>query len=221
MEPAETPQELFAKCEENARVADRETYELELDLVAGELTFPHRLFKSVPTLDSAPSTGDSDDIEFAQTLQKAVQYQSLVQLLKEYKTREQRWLLLALWLKEEGICEPWEFLHPEIYKNLTQEKRAKLGISITDIKHYCQVEAYKPYFERLLADHRAGNHLSEVGYNEEAIKSAEKKRTAASAACEWLACINNSHPDAHAFRCAHSRVSVAIKKFQKNAGPSF
>jgi len=126
-----------------------------------------------------------------------------------------------VWLKEEGICEPWEFLPPEIYKNLTHEKRAELRISITDIQHYCQVEAYKLYFERLLADRRAGKNLEESGYKNTAIDVVRKNRSAVSAACAWLAYINHERPDAPAFRSAHSRVSVSIKKFQKNAGPNF
>ncbi len=62
---------------------------------------------------------------------QAARYRELVQLLREYPGRQQRWLVLALWLMEEGICRPIDFLPPQIYKNLTDEKRAELRVSIT------------------------------------------------------------------------------------------
>jgi hypothetical protein len=134
-----------------------------------------------------------------------------VQWLKEYPGREQRWLLLALWLKEERICEPMEFLPAQVYGNLTGEKRAALRVSITDVQHYCQVEAWKPYFERLLKDRRKKESrdperdLKRAGYTIEAINAARNKRLAIPAVCEWLAGILDI--DTGTFRNAHSRIS--------------
>jgi hypothetical protein len=190
---AETPKELYARCEANARVADRNTYERALSLLAGVLTFRDHLFAPEPPLDATPSTDDSCSVKLRRIIQQASRYRDLVQWLKEYPGREQRWLLLALWLKEERICEPMEFLPAQVYGNLTGEKRAALRVSITDVQHYCQVEAWKPYFERLLKDRRKKESrdperdLERAGYTIEAINAARNKRLAIPAVCDWLA----------------------------------
>jgi hypothetical protein len=215
-ESAETPEQLYAKCEAIARVADRETYERALSLIAGALTFPDHLFGPNPLPDSSPSAGDSDDVKLERIVHQAERYQELVQLLKEYPGQQQRWLLLAVWLKQEGICEPWEFLPAQVYDNLTNEKRAELRISVTDTQHYYRVEAWKPYFDRLLQDRRTKSatsidpdrDLERLGYVAEAVAAARKKRTAIPAVCEWLSTRLNI--DAATLRNAHSRVSRRI-----------
>ena len=209
-ESAETPKELYARCEANARVADRNTYVRALSLLAGVSTFRDHLFGPEPPLDATPSTDDSYSVKLRRIIQQASRYRDLVQWLKEYPGRQQRWLLLALWLKQEGICEPMEFLPAQVYENLTAEKRAELRVSITDLQHYCRVEAWKPYFERLLKDRRKKRmgdperDLELAGYIIEAIGAARKKRLAIPAVCDWLA---GPKIDAATLRNAHSRIS--------------
>jgi hypothetical protein len=213
-ESAETPEELFARCDAKSRVADRETYERVLSLIAGVLTFPDHLFEPEPVLDS--TAGDSDDVKLQRIIRQAARYRDLVQLLKQYPGQKQRWLLLALWLKQEGICGPMDFLPAQVYENLTHEKRAELRISITDVQHYYRVEAWKPYFDGLLQDRRTKSAMSidldrdleRSGYVADAVDAARKKRSSIPAVCEWLAprlCI-----DATTLRNAHSRVSRKI-----------
>lgn len=210
-DPSETPEQLFARCEANAQVAERSTYERALSLVAGELTFPDHLFGPEPLSKSAPPAGEGDSAKLRWIVSQASRYRDLMQWLKEYRGREQRWLLLGLWLKEEGICDPIEFLPAQFYKNLTAEKRAKFRISITDVQHYHQVEAWRPYFERLLAERRGGADLATSGYENRAILATEKSRTAAAAACAWLSELSGGRPDATTFRNAHSRMSRNIE----------
>jgi hypothetical protein len=210
-EPTETPEKLFARCEAKARVADQKIYAMALSILAGVLTFRDPLFGPEPPLDATPSTDDSYSMKLRRIIQQASRYRDLVQWMKEYPGREQRWLLLALWLKEERICEPVEFLPVQVYENLTGEKRAALRVSIKDVQHYCQVEAWTPYFERLLKDRRKTESrdperdLERAGYTIEAISAALNKRLAIPAVCEWLADI--LHKDAFTLRNAHSRIS--------------
>ena len=204
---AETPKELFAKCEANARVADRKAYERALSLLAGVLTFQDHLFGRESHLDAPPSTGDSHSVKLRRIIQQASRYRDLVRWLKEYPAREQRWLLLALWLNEEGICDPMAFLPAQVYENLTGEKRAALRVSIADVQHYCRVEAWRPYFERLLSDRLSGKDLAIAGYDEQAIVAAQKSRAAVPAACAWLAMLFGGRPDATTLRNAYSRMS--------------
>jgi hypothetical protein len=208
MAPFETPQELFAKCKRNARPLDKKSLAQLFDRVVDRLTFSGRPFKSEPNLDSALSTGASDDAEYKQIIREAWRYRALVKFLKKHSSRELRWHLLALWLQEEGICEPKEFVPPEIYKTLTRENRARLIVSIADFQHFHRIEAWKPYFERLLADRRAGKDLKQSGYDEDAIVSAQERRSAVAAVCDWLAS-KNRPPDATTLRNAHSRISRA------------
>ena len=207
----ETPQELYAKCEANARVADRKTYERAPSILAGVLTFHDDLFVPESTRDTTPFTGDSGKVRLPRIIQQASRYRDVLQLLRDYPGREQRWLLLSLWLKREGICDPIEFLPAQIYENLTAKKRAKLRISIADVQHYCRVEAWKPYFERLLKDRLQQNGrepergLQIAGYESSAIEAARNKRLAIPAVCEWLA--NILHTDSSTIRNAHCRIS--------------
>ena len=215
-----TPQQLFAKCEENARVADRKVYERMLSLLAGELTFPPRLLEADPLLDTAPSPDDSEDLKIQKIIHEheSARYRKILELLKECQGCEARWILLALWLKDEGICQPFEFLPEELYGRLTREKRKGLRISIADLQHYHSVEAWKPYFESLLADRRrhpkatgsAKAELIEAGYCEQAVQAAHDKRAAIPAVCEWLASRSDDELDAPTIRNAHSRVSLKL-----------
>lgn len=207
----ETPKELYAKCEANAQVADRKTYEQALSLLAGILTFPDQLSGQEAVHNSVPSAGGCAGENLQRISHEASRYRDLVQWLKKYPGREQRWLLLALWLKQEGISEPMEFLPAQIYQGLTAEKRAELRVSIKDVQHYCRVEAWRPYFERLLKDRRekgtrdAERDLERDGYTIEAIGAARNKRRAIPAVCDWLA--GKLNVDVGALRNAHSRVS--------------
>jgi len=206
-----TLRELFARCEANAQVADRKTYERALSLLAGALTFPDHLFAPEPPLDANPSTGDSYNAKLRQIIHQASRYRDLVQWLKQYPGQEQRWLLLAVWLKVEGICEPISFLPAEVWRKFTDEMRNSLQISIGDLQHYSQVEAWRPYFERLLKDRRRiekerrhpERDLAQAGYTIEAIGAARRKRRAIPAVCEWLA--DRLQIDAGTLRNAHSR----------------
>ena len=200
-----TPQELFRECEEKARVADKNIWEQALSLIAGELTFPKQLFEPDPLLDVAPSPDDPEELKAQKFIHSGARYWKLLGMLKDHRSRTERWILLALWLRQEGICEPWEILPEELYGWLTGKKRDELGISISDQQHYHRVEAWKPYFERLLEDRRSKKDLVKAGYHQQAIVAAQRHRAAVPAACEWLA--PSQGVDAPTLRNAHSRVS--------------
>jgi len=216
-ESAETPKELFDKCEGDSRLADRDTYDRALSVLVDTVTFPDQLFGQEPPLDSDPPVGDRNRGKLRWIIHQASRYRDLVQWLEQYSGQEQRWLLLAIWLKEEGICEPINFLPSEVWEKLTNEKRNSLQISISDLQHHSRIEAWKPYFEQLLKDRSRiekesrdpERDLELAGYTVEAINAARNKRRAIPAVCEWLA--DYLHIDAGTLRNAHSRISSKAK----------
>jgi len=131
-------------------------------------------------------------------------------VLAHYQISEKgaRLTFLAAWLKQEGICHPIDLLLAEVYKSVTSEKRQSIQISIADQQQYQRVEAWRPYFERLVA---ARNTIGEaslvnVGYEKAAIAVAQKKRAAIPVICGSLA--DRGGPDATTLKFGHESVPI-------------
>jgi hypothetical protein len=154
-------------------------------------------------------------------------YLTLVQTLKEAKNKYDLWFILGLWLKQESIREPEEFLPGDIYQRLTRRVRKRIqGISFTDMKYFELVQCWTPYFAQLLDDltrlrHRnAKIELSRLGYVLEAIEliTNKQKRSAVEVACEWLArrdiipAKSDKTDPARTLRNAYSRINAYAKK---------
>lgn len=160
-------------------------------------------------------------------------YGALLELLRAAQSKEERWELLARWLKQENICEPEDILLFSI--NHLASKRL-LGISMRDTTYASVVEVWGPYFIRLMAELKAGEltsvrkgQLVAQGYTLEAIESAAGKDSPIAAICDWLEGReifrgrNSRVINAETIRNAHSRIFgpkyYSTSVFHKFLGP--
>ena len=196
----ETPRELYSKCvESEERLNDKGVWErIKLGIVQS-LAFPP-LFESEPASGAAPAQGE--DEASLDTLTRAAflgqRHRDLVELLGKCSSNEARLLVLARWLKQEGVCQPREFLPRKIYqKSARNAFGQRKPFSATDWRYVFIVDAWKPYFERLVGDLRTiekgtkrhgREQLLSTGFEEGAVDLvlASKKRAVLPAVCEWL-----------------------------------
>jgi hypothetical protein len=131
-------------------------------------------------------------------------YLYLLLLLKASPSREDRLWILANWLSQEGVCQPKDLLGKDYAQYQRRALRGPRGrLSFTQLRLAWIVDEWKPYFEQLLRARRKGLDLRRLGFEESAIRSAIRKRSAIAAACEYIA--SGSRRDSHALANAHSR----------------
>lgn len=165
----------------------------------------------------------------------AGKYLTLTHILKKTKNRDELWFLLALWLKQEAIREPEDFLPPAIYKRLTREARQRLqGISFTDMWYFELIRCWEPYFVRLLKDRKGfrpntpivEKELCDLGYEPKSVKLIMQKRwrSAVELACAWLAdrevipLKNEGQDPVSTLRNAYSRIKAGASAKPKAVG---
>ena len=151
---------------------------------------------------------------------RAWRYKQLLHDLRTLSDRELRWVLIARWLQEEGVCGPQEFLPPEvlerILKKLIRDPR-KPRVSFRDTYYLWLVRIWIPYFERLLRD-RDGiqtrrnpqEKLIPKGYSQDTIEATLGKHSAVQCVVSWLE--QRKHIDARTLDNAYSRGQVKLRK---------
>jgi len=210
-ESAETPRELFAKCVDCERKLN--------DWGAWE-----RLKESPP--GDVPAQDISLEANLAQLKQSALRgarYRDLVELLKKCSDNEARLYVLACWLKQEGVCQPKDFLPKDVFQEFTREaRRLSEKFSPTDWRYGALVDAWLPYFKKLIGDlrrirktNRRAKDLMDAGYDQQTINLVVqmKTRSAIKAACDWLA--NRQSATAGTLRNAYVRIE---KSKRHNSG---
>ena len=118
---------------------------------------------------------------------------AIFSLLKEAPNIDERWELLARWLKQEGALEPKDILPADFIKHLVDWRFR--GFSKKDVLYASVVEIWGPYFERLMAEmgkkrpvpHVKEKHLESVGFELESITQAAQHAEIIPAICDWLA----------------------------------
>jgi len=117
--------------------------------------------------------------------------------LKSVEKVELRWLLLARWLRDEGVCEPTDLLPKKVLDHLVTQFKKKNAISATDVYYSRLIDNWLPYFERLLTDlgktpeKLPRKWLKEQGHDPSAIDcvfgvGGRKRSGVLFVACEWL-----------------------------------
>jgi len=214
------PGELEAQCEAQERELEL-TFQQKRQAVLEFLAFGTPLFDPNPGLDAAIRKEDPLELKIDKLRRRADKYESLIQLLKNAKDNEVRLVILAIWLKHEGICGPREFLPPAVYRRALQiarQARLEADVSFTDLLHSRRVRAWLPYFEQLLSEvrelksaPRARQKLEGLGYKRETIELVlgVRKRSAVSACCEWLECQGKGQ--ARTIENAYSRYRTAAQ----------
>jgi hypothetical protein len=169
-----------------------------------------------PPSDFEPPDAEGLEAHERDTLKKALlsaRCRAVFALLKSTPHIEDRWELLARWLKQEGVLEPSELILPGDTKRLAI--RRFHGLSKKDTLYASLVEIWGPYFERLAAEmgearpllHQNEKQLKEAGFEEESITHVAARREIIPAICDWLADrqILAKEADTQTIRNAHTR----------------
>jgi hypothetical protein len=181
--------------------------------------FDRPLFGPPPTIDESCAINKETDLKIREQLWEADKYRRILDLVRTKTTPEDRLFLLARWLRQEKVCEPEDILGIEVLRRLAKKTFGCLSPSA--FHHADRVKKYLPYFERRLTDfgtHKgAMSKLVRLGYDEAAVRAAERKRSAIPAACEWLADRRDlvSNVDAQTLQNAYSRVYGTRSEWQR------
>jgi hypothetical protein len=177
--------ELFEAClaeERSLRIQDLSPVKKR---IFDEIIFESPLFVTNPSSVDG-SNAPSREERILQHLDLGSRYRDLVELLRKANDKPTRWLILARWVNQEGICEPAEFLP---FSTMPLAKKCLSHISAADIHYVSLVDTWRPYFEALMRDWKAvgGNKpkLKDKGYDPQAIISIRGKSVIRSI-CEWL-----------------------------------
>jgi hypothetical protein len=175
--------------------------------------------KRIRAMDLAVLQGEfEDDLAFGPLLVEprninagphrvvADNYRHLLKMLREALTPEEKWRILAMWLRQEGICQPREFLPKKVRKKLVAETRGileakgrKLSVKPAELLYALTAGAWKPYFERMCAAYASlpkqrrgvSEALIKLGFDQQAVDAALQATggltTADKAACLFAA----------------------------------
>lgn len=202
--------ELYEQC----LAHERQWAELDLDklklMLAKQHFFGRYHLAPAPVMDESSAIDKDIDLKIRKRLWDADKYQDVLQLLRAARARDTRLLLLSWWLSQENVREPEEIIGIEALRRLA--KKTFRCLSPNDFHHADTVRAWLPYFEKLLSDfgtrRGAVSELVRLGYDQAAVEAVGRKRSAISAACNWLAVSRNSVSvvDAPTLQNAYSRV---------------
>ncbi len=229
------PPDIFAKCE--AREHQIGKFSTKEVLQAGDrlylFTFP--LFSDKPgdwSNDAYPLQFTIPQPKGAKGSNDGWRYTELLRHLKKIDETEMRWLLIARWLYDAGVCEPEEFLPEGVLQRILKRlSKRRMQISPSDLSRWQLVTIWRPYFENLLLARKKlprtnrgpRNSLLELGYSEDAIDLASGKRSAVQITTSWLELRKGMNVrkrmTARTLENAYSRVEMAFKNsesaFQK------
>jgi hypothetical protein len=202
-----SPRELFK------RLRDQENQVSEDAFKRLQTLFANQRFFSYPLFD--PPHDRSDECRESLS-DPGVKYSFLLLLLRNCRTSNRRRVILATWLRQEGVCQPEDLLGEDFSHYRQKALRGSRGsLSLADLRQAFIVNNWEPYFQRLLLAQRQGLDLRKLGFDMDAIQSAFGKRSAVAAACEYVC--SRLDLDAPVLRNAYSRVFSRVKK--RNSSP--
>jgi hypothetical protein len=126
----------------------------------------------VPTnqlLDAPPSHEDSDAIQKSKNEWVAEKYRLVLKHFKAASPQnfDQVCQILAMWLKDEGICNPEDLLPEDIFKRLTALPAQLFGkYRPAEMNYAGMVMAVVPYFELAMKTYKHLHAKKEPGINE-------------------------------------------------------
>jgi hypothetical protein len=216
---------LYQRCCAREQELRRRSQEAEKQAFVSGLTFGPLLL-SDGQLEAPLSASDSDELRAWKNQFVAEKYRELVRHLKSARSRglDQLYQVLAMWLNDEGICKPRDFLPEDVMHLLTDTPRHELANYKPSDKYLADsVEIWISYCELLLRAYKdsaprpsrraapevqIGNKLIELGFYPAAVRvvvyEVRKTRTAHSLACRFVADRNNV--DEGRVGQAHSRI---------------
>jgi hypothetical protein len=223
-----TPSGLYAMCTDlEARMEKMDIREIQSSS-AWCFLFELKLFTSNPSGDSDTSNeqqflGDPFSFSIAGPDSKVSQpdwrYQELLRLLKRIDDAELRWLLVARWLYNEGVCEPDEFLPPTILQHLIKRYLARTSkFSTTDCHIWHMINVWTRYFSPLQdaarkipkTDPDREKLIANLGYDKGAVRLILTTRSLVRAITIWLE--ERGKGDARSLENAYSRGQSYLRK---------
>jgi hypothetical protein len=220
------PRQLYADCEAMEEELTKSPPSVEGAL--GYLLTSGRVFFDLPIgrMKEFRAAGQLEDqfyVVAAPTVPLRVskcewRYRKILQLVKKQPDVELRWLLIARWLKQEGVCELAQILPKAVLQNLIQRYRLHLRMSPTDLYHRALIRNWLTYFGRIRTElrararlRRAPQEVEQLGYVSAAVKLVAKGRsTDIGAICQWL--YGRRKGDARILRNSYSRLHAHSKE---------
>jgi hypothetical protein len=153
-------------------------------------------------------------------------YRTLLEHLRKQKDRELQWLLVARWLQEERVCEPRQFLPPDLLRRLVKRFQRKMHASEQDFFYNKLIENWLPYFKCLQEDlearkdlRRKREEVTKLGYDADTVDWALRKRSLIEAVCGWLAKHQRNTGSPRTLRNAYTRLhgDIRLPRSVKNA----
>jgi hypothetical protein len=197
-----SPQELYKQLRSKEEKMSEAAFRLLEREFANARFFGWPLFGPFPG-----ATGETGEL----ITNPGTRYKLLLLKLGKCQRNVERLFILATWLRLEGICEPEDLLGKDFSQYRRKALRGERGrLSITDLRQALIVDNWLPYFEWLLRARKQELDLRRLGFDESAIRSAERKRSALAAACEDVC--GRFGVDAPALANAYSRTLGRAKK---------
>ena len=191
-----SPRELFERGRDREKQLSTDAFKRLQNLFANQHFFSYPLFD--------PPHGVSDECRESLS-DPGVRYNLLLLLLRNSRTSERRLVILATWLHLEGICQPERSAPRGFLTVPAAGPRGSRGrLSFTDLRQAFIINNWEPYFNQLLLAQRNGLDLRQLGFDESAIRSASRKRSAVAAACDYVCSRLGVH--ASALANAYSRI---------------
>jgi hypothetical protein len=205
-----SPKQLYDACKDRQQEFEKLDSKALHEHIAKEIHF-RPLFGADVKLAANSSASD-------EMILLGIKYRDLLEVLREFNDRKNRWIILARWLREEGVCEPEMFLPKEVKLKSLLRKVWK-GSRRKDLLYVVQVESWLPYFRRLLDErnklnerniHRITEELEKLGFELSAIEVANEEKSALQATSSWLS--SQGLVSMETFRNAYSLFSAAFSK---------
>lgn len=152
-------------------------------------------------------------------LESAEKYRLLLDHLRKAANDDARLRVIASWLKQEGVCQPHEFLPKCTFLDLSTPFAGVLrGIKPSELRYAHIVENWLPYFDALMAKShelgsadlkKKGRVLERLGFIPSAVEAVvwQLARSPIAAICRWLAKrTDHRFPQERVLTNAHSKV---------------
>jgi hypothetical protein len=157
--------------------------------------------------------------------------QTLLEHLSKQQDRELRWLLVARWLQQERVCEPKQFLPPDLLQRLVKRFQRHMRASEQDFFYTNLIDNWLPYFHRLQKAlqetqlRRNREEVTKLGYDSSTVDWALRKRSPIEAVCGWLSKHQKKTGSARTLRNAytrlHGRQRIRIPKSIRDTFPRY
>lgn len=217
----QAPPELFDACVAREKEIKKAPIgQLKLALAKESIFKPlFEVAEDVPP-NIEPVDAKSERIE--QAISRGSKYRDLVRLLRNASGRDERWIVLARWLRQEKVCVPEDLLPTGFFTRLA--KQVWKGTRQDDVSRSALVDVWLPYFRQLINEvtllekqgvRRIAEVLKDKGYDATAIELTSREHSPFEAVYLWLE--DRGHGSAETFRNVSARFGAPLGKLKPGA----